>query len=391
MRMETKGEAGRMVQAYVPGAKKRSAHAHARKPGAGIFGPGHDLLALAAGIGNSSAMHVIPWLFLILLLPGCQEGTGIWLADGWREETVAECADDWPDMLLLSANGRFLYQTCEKRANQLSPSLARIDLQSGKRGILLYGLDRADGIRMSADGSLWIGEETGDGLVWRITQPELLPPEQRVDRIRLAASDKRIRPVPAAGRMLHEGLSFSRDQKFLYLADEWAEGCLYRLHLAEDRLQVFHDKNGWLDITNPAQARIEAERLHGRLFERPEDMELLPDGRILIAETGNGDNTGRILALTDSDSAPTIAVYLEDARIHHPDNLDRDAARNWLWISDDDKPSHLWAWDGKALSEIARHGMAEITGVESAADGAIYINLQRRIGGPDLTLRLRDG
>ena len=68
-----------------------------------------------------------------------------------------------------------------------------------------------------------------------------------------------------------------------------------------------------------------------------------------------------------------------------------DTVRNWLWISDDDKPSHLWAWDGKALSEIARHGMAEITGVESAADGAIYINLQRRIGGPDLTLRLRGG
>jgi len=335
-------------------------------------------------------MRYCLWM-LLLLLPACQEETGIWLAEGWRAQVVAEYADELPDMQVLSADERFLYQTCEARSNQLSPSLARIDLKSGKREILLYGLDRADGLKLGPEGKLWIGEETGDGLVWQIEQPALLPAEQRVDRIRLASSDRRIRPLLAAGRMMHEGLAFSHDYKFLYLADEWAEGCLYRLHVLDGRLQVFNARKGWLDIPDPAKARIEAERLHGRLFERPEDMEGLPDGRILIAETGNGDNTGRIWALTDVGDQPELTVYLEDARIHHPDNLEWDARRGWLWISDDDDPSHLWAWDGNKLTEIARHDMAEITGVESSPGGDIYINVQHRIGGPDLTLRLQDG
>jgi len=328
---------------------------------------------------------------LLLLLPACQGETGIWLAEGWKTEVVAECGDELPDMLVLSRNERYLYQTCENRANQLSPSLARIDLKTGKREILLFGLDRADGIKQAPDGTLWIGEETGGGLVWQIDQPDLLPAEQRVDRVRLASSDRRIRPVPAAGRMSHEGLAFSHDYKFLYLVDEWAEGCLFRLRLSDRRLQVFHARKGWLEIADPVRARIGAERLHGRLFERPEDMERLPDGRILIAETGNGGNTGRIWALTDAGESPELAIYLEDARIHHPDNLEWDTHRGWLWISDDDDPSRLWAWDGEKLTEIARHESAEITGVESSTNGDIYANLQRRTGGPDLTLRLQEG
>jgi len=378
-----------MAQAYLAGWQNSSADPNIHRQSRRAL-THDDLLATTPVIGNSCGMFAYRWIVPLVLLVACQEGTGTWLAENWREEVLAECADELPDMQLLSRDERYLYQTCENRVNQLSPSLARIDVKSGKREILLYGLDRADGIKQTPDGTLWIGEETGDGLVWQIRQPDLLPAGQRVDRLRLASSDKRIRPILAAGRMAHEGLAFSHDYRFLYLVDEWPEGYLFRLHLSDERLQVFNAGKGWLDIVDPARSRIEAERLHGKWFERPEDMERLPDGQILFAETGNGGNTGRIWALKDQGERPALTVFLEDARIHHPDNLEWDARRGWLWISDDDDPSHLWAWDGEKLTEIARHDSAEITGVESSSHGDVYVNLQHRSGGPDLTLRLQE-
>ena len=113
-------------------------------------------------------------------------------------------------------------------------------------------------------------------------------------------------------------------------------------------------------------------------------MERLPDGRILMAETGSG----RILALDDRGAMPTVTSLLSDARIAHPDNLEWDARRRWLWITDDSRPSEVWAWDGKRLQRIAWHGSGELTGLESDPDGRIYLNLQHRWFRPALTLRL---
>ena len=114
----------------------------------------------------------------------------------------------------------------------------------------------------------------------------------------------------------------------------------------------------------------------------------MPDGRIAMAETGSKNGSGRILILDDSGDFPKITVYLESPEIHHPDNLEWDAHRGWLWITDDDSPSNLWAYDGNKLQKIASHSSAEITGVESSSDGSIYLNLQNRLFGPDLTLKL---
>jgi len=322
---------------------------------------------------------------LTALLAACQsENGGLDLAEGWQAEILAECGDDRPDMLVLSGDGRFLYQSCESNANMLSPSLARINLATGRREILLYGLHRADGLKFSPDSSLWLGEEAADGLVWRIRNPATLPPEQRSDRRRLVSSSQLIQALPALGRFAHEGIAFSKDGRFAYLADEWKEGCIYRFSFGTRRLQVMHASSGWLDIPAPSAARTEAEKLHGHIFNRIEDMEQLPDGRILMAETG----TGRILVLDDRDNLPQVTVYLKDARLGHPDNLEWDPSRGWLWITDDNDPSILWAWDGKGLHRIASHHGSEITGVESGPDGSIYIDLQDRLFRPALTLRL---
>ena len=333
-------------------------------------------------------MH-LPLLFLIFTLTAynsafADDNTGLDLTSGWNARVITECADEMPDMLLLSADEQHLYQSCETRSNMMSPSLARINIQTGERTILLYGLSRADGMRFSPDGDIWLGEETGSGMVWKITNPDALKEGQRADRVKLIASSVQIKPVLEAGIFSHEGLTFSANGQFLYLADEWSEGCIYRLNIPQNKLEVFHANKGWLTINNPQDARIEAEKLHGTWYKRLEDMELMSDGTILISET----DTGRILRLDDTGDKPFVSLYLEHPEIEHPDNLEWDKKRGWLWLSDDSIPSELWAWDGKAMHLIASHDLAEITGIESGKDGTIYFNLQHRRFAPDLTVSI---
>ena len=317
-------------------------------------------------------------------LPCFADDSGLELQSGWKSQIITECADHMPDMLLLSSDKQHLYQSCETKENMMSPSLARINIKTGEREILIYGLGRADGMRFAPDGSLWLGEEQSDGLIWHIIDPDELKPEQRADRRRLVASSNQIQAVTKAGTFSHEGLTFSKGGKWLYLADEWKEGCLYRFNTLSQALEVYHKTKGWLVIKDPADARIEAERLHGTWYKRLEDMELMPDGSILISETG----TGKILKLDDSKKKPVVTVFLEHDEIDHPDNLEWDAKRQWLWLSDDDHPSELWAWDGKSFQLIASHSTGEITGIESGEDGSIYFNIQHRLFAPDLTMRI---
>lgn len=325
---------------------------------------------------------------LLPLLASCTDETGLTTAPEWRIESIMVWDDALPDMLLLSGDEKLLYVSCETASNMLSPSLARIDLERRSKDILIFGLARADGLKMDSKGDLWLGEETEDGLVIRISSPETLPAGQRLDRDRLMSSHPDITPVLAAGRFSHEGLAFSKSGEFLYLADEWIEGCLYRMSLASGKLEVLHKKRGWLKINTPIDARFKAEVLHGQIFKRLEDMETLSDGRIVLAETGSNESRGRLWVLDDRGPFPKISIYLESPEIHHPDNLEWDSHRGWLWITDDHSPSNLWVYDGSRLQKIASHSSAEITGVESGKDGTIYLNLQQRFIGPDLTLRL---
>ena len=167
------------------------------------------------------------------------------------------------------------------------------------------------------------------------------------------------------------------------MADEWKEGCIYRYDMRARKLFVLHKKKGWIAIREPNNARIDAEKLHAWYFDRIEDMETLPDGRVLLAETG----TGKVLVLDDSGDKPSIQTWFKHENLIHPDNLAWDEKRGWLWITDDDKPSYLWAWDGKELREIAHHDSAEITGVTIHGDD-VYINLQRSLSRPEILLHL---
>lgn len=345
----------------------------------------HLRLAPAWPLGHISRMRII-MLLIVSLLAACKlDVTGIELVPGWKAQSVAVWRSMRPDMLALSPDGKWLYLTCETEASLQSPSLGAVHLPSGRHMVLLYGLNRADGLKFAPDGSLWIGEEFEQGLIWRIAEPNEMPAEQHIDRERMEISSPSIAALASSGTMAHEGIAFSRDGQYVYLADEWKTGCLYRQNLISHRLEVLHETRGWLPVLQPDEARLVSEKLRGRTFNRLEDLETLPDGRILMAETG----TGRILMLDDLGEKPVISLYLQNAELRHPDNLAWDESRRWLWITDDDKPSRLWAWDGRKLIRIATHPHAEITGVLPVGR-EIYLNLQGNSGGPDLTMKLME-
>jgi len=329
-------------------------------------------------------------LILLLALPlgmlsgGCEMNpTGLEVSSGWQQRSVAVWRNSRPDMLALSPNKKWLYISCETNAANNAPSLVAINMQSGRQHFLLFGLMRADALKFAPDESLWIGEEFAEGLIWRISDVDKLPAEQTVDRLAMLASHDSVQPFRPAGRFSHEGLSFSHDGRFAYLADEHKAGAIYRLRLADRRLQVLDRQMQWQAVPEPNEARATAIRLDAATFNRLEDMETLPDGRILLAET----DTGKILALSDHGDKASIETLLHDDRIVHPDNLAWDDKRKLLWITDDDSPSALWAWDGRQATRIAVHHKAEITGVLPVGDD-IYFNLQGVKGGPELTVRI---
>lgn len=113
-------------------------------------------------------------------------------------------------MLVLSRDEKILFISCEMISSMLSPSLVRLNIETGKKETILYGLNRADGLKMDVHGDLWLGEETEDGLIVHIASPSTTPPEQRLDRIRLVSSHPDITPILSAGRFSHEAWSFQK-------------------------------------------------------------------------------------------------------------------------------------------------------------------------------------
>jgi len=340
--------------------------------------------------------RIFTFFALLLLLSACHASTnhdsfGLSVDKNWRVKSIAVWKHDRPDMLHLSKDGTMLFLSFENKGGskgmiQQSPALARIDLQTGLSEMLLRGLVTGDGLRLDSQGDLWLGEEFSDGYVWRIRSPQSLPAEQHIKREQKTSSHPDITLASAAGRMSHEGLAFSDDGQYLYLLDEWHHGGLYRLNQTSKQLQVFNKDKGWLGVKDPDQAREEAKKIGATPFNRGEDMETLPDGRIAFAET----ETATIHILDDSGKLPTVTPWLRFKDIEHPDNLEWDQHRNWLWITDDSYPSELWAWDGTLFHRILSNHHGEITGVETHPDGRVWINLQGETNGMDQTMLLSE-
>jgi len=329
-------------------------------------------------------MHRLLVLLLLFIPAGCQlDSIGLELAPGWNMQSLIVWRQAHPEMMALSKQGHWLYISCATNAHHNAPSLAAYDFRNAHKLVLITGLQRASALRFAPDGSLWLGEAYDRGIIWRIAEADKLPPEQFIDRERPESVHPAITNLTAAGIFAHAGIAFSKDGHYAYLADSHERGSLYRMHLRSRTLEVLHTDQGWLKVELPEQARSSARALHARSFNRIRDIETLPDGRILLAESGNG----RILVLDDHSRNPDIRVFMKHAGLQQPNHLAWDRTRQWLWLTDNSKPSTLWAWDGHNLIRIATHHTASITGV-LIHEHHVLINLQNRSGGAELTLKL---
>jgi len=330
--------------------------------------------------------RLLTLLISAMLLVSCSfDPIQLDLAAGWKVKSLMAWRNTNPQTIAPSKDGKWLYISIENSAGLSSPSLASIDMESGRHQTLLSGLHRAHGLKIAPDTSLWIGEQFDKGMIWRITEPNLLPNDQRIDRDSPFSSHPAITPLPDAGRFTHSDFAFSIDGRFAYMSGADQQGRLYRYELRSRSLQVLHEQQGWLVITNPESAEAEASKLGARAFNPLGGVTVLPDGLILIADPSQA----QIFQLNDRGASPKLSTYLKDEQLNQPENLVWDNARQWLWISGGIKPSHLWAYHGDRLNRIATHKKARITGISIHSE-TLFLNLRDNAPGPEITLQLTE-
>jgi len=107
------------------------------------------------------------------------------VAKGLKVEYVTRTAADKTDMMVLWPNGQHpthIISAVEESSprvigklpggiDKLTPSVQRIELATGKSEIILRGLAGADGIRMTAWGTLLVPEESASGNAYEIIDP----------------------------------------------------------------------------------------------------------------------------------------------------------------------------------------------------------------------------
>jgi len=325
-------------------------------------------------------------LISCFMMMACQiDGLQLHMAKDWSYRSIVAWKHADPAQLSLSDDQHWLYITTNGEATAFGASLVAVNMKSGRHHTLIYGLNRAEAMAMAPDGTLWLGEDFANGLIWRITKPDELPEEQQVDRVRQRSDHPAVSNLRIAGVFAHASMVFSADGRDVYMADAVEGGGLYRFRIASQQLQVWHDAGHWQDVHHPDEARIEAKQLQARAFHHIRGLTRMDDGRILLAESG----TGTVFALSDGEK-PTLEAWLSNSGVQHPTSIAWDSKRHWLWLTDQGKHAWLWAWDGRNLLEVARHETGSIAGVHSV-QGRVFVNVRRAQGGaPEAVIELQE-
>jgi len=325
---------------------------------------------------------------MLLLLLGCPAGgnmIGLVIAPGWTYHSLGAWKQMMPNKMALDAERGWLYFGSELSEYNNIASVAVLDVETGRTRVLVEGLRNVLGLHFAPDKSLWVAEGEARGEIWRMVDPAHFPEGQHI----IAQSGDSTYPGFAsfllAGHFAHRAIAFSADQHMAYLADTLKGGCLYRFDFTTRSLAVLHAAKGWLTVDAEDTVTM-ALHLGARRFAAISDIERLPDGRLLLVESG----AGRILQLRDGPEKPTLSTWLQKDALRQPVDMSWDASRGWLWITDDATPSTLWAWDGHSLYDVVHHPVARIAGVLAAPDGKVYVNLQRSENTPSITFVLKE-
>ncbi len=337
-------------------------------------------------VRNANALKTFRLIAVMLFaLSACHiDGTGLVMAPGWTYHSLGAWKAITPSRIALSPDGRWLYLGNEISAYTTVAGVVALHASNGHTHVLVQGLENVNGMRFAPDGSLWVAEGGDRGEIWRMAEPEHFPDDQRVNALTRESTHPGFAPFRFAGRFAHRAIAFSANQRFAYLADAAPGGSLYRLDMHARQLDVFQPRKGWLTVT-PEDAVIAARKLGAAKFASISDIERLPDGTLLLAESG----TGKLLQLDDRGNKPVVSTWLKRDALQHPGDLAWDPSRQWLWITDASTPSILWAWDGHALHDIMHHPVSRISAVLAAGDH-IYVNVQRGRNNPSMTLILQE-
>ncbi len=322
---------------------------------------------------------------ILLALNGCQvNAIGLDVASGWSYHSLGAWRQLTPTQADLGADGRWLYFGSELSEFSSVASVAALNVKNGHTHVLVEGLRNVHAVRFAPDGSLWVAEGGEQGEIWRMAEPGHFPDNQKVDAVARESTHPGFAPFRFAGVFDHRAMAFSIDHRFAYLADAAADGGLYRLNMRSRQLAVLHSEKGWLSV-DPEGAVQLARKMGAARFAAISDIEPLPDGSLLLAESASG----RILRLDDRGAKPHINTWLQQSELHHPGDMAWDEERQWLWIADASTPSTLWAWDGHNLHRIVRHERARISAVLAVA-GKIYVSVHRGRNNPAMTFILRE-
>ncbi len=322
-------------------------------------------------------------LALSISLSACEiDGLQLHTAPDWSYRSIAAWKHADPRGLAMSADEHWLYVSADGQATALGVSLWGLNMKTGRKHILIYGMNKASALALAPDATLWLSEAFDDGLIWRITAPQALPEEQQVQRIQEHSDNPAISTLRSAGVFTHKAIVFSANGDYAYLADAIQGGALYRFNMRHQQLQVWHDQHHWLAIDHPDEARTESQQKGARGFAMIQGMTRMDDGRLLLAEA----ESGHILVLEDNQN-PHIQSWLDNTGIQHPNSIAWDSKRQWLWIADQGKTSWLWAWDGRDLQGIAHHDKGVLAGIH-VHQGRVFVNIRRKHNGLEAVVEL---
>ncbi|MCY7421671.1 MAG: DUF839 domain-containing protein [Chitinophagaceae bacterium] len=213
----------------------------------------------------------------------------------------------------------------------------------------------------------------------------------------------------AMGRQTHENVTIAADQTVAYWgADNTTNGFLYKFvpavpgNFSAGNLYVLETTGlgtgTWKQVSNTTKAErnntISASVTAGAYnFNRIEDVELGPDGKLYLTSTA----TGRIFRLTDAGTTVSnLEVFVDKTlfdvggtpvQFEWPDNLAFDGEGN-LWVLQDGGQNHIWVVDpthtaaSPAIRVFANTPTgSEPTGITFSPDfNFLFISLQHPSG-----------